>query len=385
MRRLALFCFIDAFGWDILRGVSFLEDVAPHRKELYTTFGYSSAAVPSILTGRLPEENGHWSCFYYSPATSPFRGIWWLHALRLLPRALTSRGRVRHVVSKLLKRRLRYTGYFQIYNVPLRHLHLFDYSEKKDMFVPGGVNRGRSIFDELHESGIPVHVSDWRLEEEENLAAAERALASAIPRFAFIYQGGFDLLLHLRGTRHPSVREKIAWYDARLRRLLALAEGAYDEVDFYVFSDHGQADVTDVHDLKAQVEALPLRFGKDYVAMYDSTMFRCWFHDDHAEEQIRGLLTGLAYGRVLEPEALRAMGAGLGEKLTGDLVFLLDEGQLIAPSFMGEKPVAAMHGYHPDAPGSYGMVASNRPVDQLQTIRDMHGVMLHSALEGRLA
>lgn len=380
---LALFCFIDAFGWEILERVPFLEDVAPYRRPLATTFGYSSAAVPSILTGRTPEENGHWSCFTFSPSTSPFR-MWWLAPLSfLLPHAVTSRSRFRSILSRLLQRRLGYTGYFQVYNVPLRSLRLFDYSEKRDLLRPGGVNRGRSIFDELHDRGVPAHVSNWRLSETANLAAAEAAVASGAPRFAFVYLGAFDALLHQVGTRAPAVAEKVAWYDERLRRLLERARAAYRDVAFYVFSDHGQANVSTVHDLKAAIDALPLRYGKDYVAMYDSTMFRCWFRSDRAERLIRDLLGSLTWGRVLTPDELRELGVGIGAKATGDLIFLLDEGHLVAPSFMGEKPVAGMHGYHPDAPGSHGMVVANRPLEGVESIRDMYGVMKRGALEAR--
>ncbi|MEE9182436.1 MAG: hypothetical protein V3U33_07725, partial [candidate division NC10 bacterium] len=139
MRNLSLFVFIDALGWEIVKDHPFLEGIAQTRRPLRTVLGYSSAAVPSILSGRTPSSHGNWSFFYYAPETSPFS---WLRPISLLPRALTDRGRVRRQLSKLVQKWLGYTGYFQLYNVPFRYVHLFDYCEKGDLFKPGGLNSG---------------------------------------------------------------------------------------------------------------------------------------------------------------------------------------------------------------------------------------------------
>ena len=72
-KKLAIYTFIDAFGWEIYQQYGFLNKLLPHSRKLETTFGFSSAADPSILTGRYPDEHGHWSSFYYSPETSPFK------------------------------------------------------------------------------------------------------------------------------------------------------------------------------------------------------------------------------------------------------------------------------------------------------------------------
>ena len=38
----------------------------------------------------------------------------------------------------------------------------------------------------------------------------------------------------------------------------------------------------------------------------------------------------------------------------------MDEGVLIVPSHMGERPIRAMHGYHPEAPHSYAALLTNQ-------------------------
>ncbi|MGD8207628.1 MAG: hypothetical protein PVH47_06090, partial [Thiohalocapsa sp.] len=145
-KTLSVVCFIDALGWEVLRGRSFLDERLPHRRRLRSTFGFSSACVPSILSGLTPREHGHWSFFYYDPEHSPFKA---LRPLGWLPASLVDRGRVRNQISKLVKRAWGYTGYFQLYNIPFDRIGLFDYCEKKDLFQPGGLNRGENIFDVL--------------------------------------------------------------------------------------------------------------------------------------------------------------------------------------------------------------------------------------------
>lgn len=347
----SLFIFIDSLGWEILKDHPFLEDIITTRVPLKTPLGYSSAAVPTILTGRVPSEHGHWSFYYYSPHTSPFKALRWL---AFLPTSIMERGRVRSYLSKIVKKALGYTGYFQLYNVPLKYIHLFDYCEKKDLFKPNGFNQGQGIFDVLYERGISYHVSNWRRPEQENLETAMREVGRDDIRFAFIYLAELDGLLHALGTKHPKIGEKIKWYEKKIRELYEAA-GGKDQVQLYVFSDHGQADVHTTVDLITNINALDLKFGKDYAVFYDSTMARFWFLTEKAEKLIRRMLDTIHVGRILSDQELMDLGAFWKDSRFGDLIFLVNEGVLIVPSFMGKKPLAAMHGYHPNSPGSYSV------------------------------
>ena len=85
---LPLFVFIDACGWEIIKNDPFLRELAPVRKRLTSVLGYSSACVPSILSGRWPAQHRNWSYFVYDPGNSPFQ---FLRRFRWLPKALTSR------------------------------------------------------------------------------------------------------------------------------------------------------------------------------------------------------------------------------------------------------------------------------------------------------
>src|SRR5438874_9089362 len=202
---LPLFVFVDACGWEIIKNDPFARAFAPNRKRLESVFGYSSACVPSILSGCWPEEHRNWSYFVYDPKNSPFKS---LRALRWLPSRVTSRRIFRRWLSKFIKHQLNFRGYFDLYNIPFKYISLYDFTEKKSPLQPGGMNRGANIFDYLSERGIPYHVSDPTKSEQANLAALASELEAERCDFAFLYWPGLDGLLHMAGNDSPEVPAK---------------------------------------------------------------------------------------------------------------------------------------------------------------------------------
>jgi hypothetical protein len=96
--------------------------------------------------------------------------------------------------------------------------------------------------------------------------------------------------------------------------------------------------------------------GRDYLAFFDSTMVRVWGDARAVDAAVAGL--GDA-GRLLSDDELRALGCWFPAREYGDAVVLANPGVLIVPSFMGAKPIAAMHGYHPDDAFSKGCFMSD--------------------------
>src|SRR5579859_1209486 len=230
---LPLFVFIDACGWEIIKDDPFLSEVAPQRRRLTSVFGYSSACVPSILSGRWPAEHRNWCYFVYDPANSPFKS---LRPLRWLPRAITSRRFFRRWLSRFVKAQLGFRGYFDLYNLPFEHLSLFDFSEKKSPLRQGGLNRGPNLVDFLEQRRIPYHVSTPESGEEANLATLKKDLQSERVDFAFLYWPGLDGLLHRVGNDSPEIGGKLRAYESWIGELLAVGQAHYKEIRLYVFS-----------------------------------------------------------------------------------------------------------------------------------------------------
>jgi len=162
---------------------------------------------------------------------------------------------------------------------------------------------------------------------------------------------------------------------------MAVAEQHYAEVRLYIFSDHGMANCDVLLDLKAKIEPLPLRVGKDYAVVYDSTMARFWFFNERAREQITAALKEVPQGRILPQSELKELRAPCDDGYFGELIFLANEGVLIVPSHMGERPIRGMHGYHPQAPQSYAMLCSNQTEipEDIAGITDIYRLMTRDA------
>ncbi len=355
-KSLSLFVFVDACGWEIIKGDPFVQTLAPHRRKLRSVFGYSSACVPSILAGRWPAETRNWCYFVYDPKNSPFKILRWL---RWLPRAITSRRIFRYRLGKLVKRMLNFRGYFDLYNIPFQHISLYDFTEKKSPLKPGGMNRGENIFDHLQARGIPYHVSDPSRTERGSLDAAIADIKSERVDFVFLYWAGLDGLLHRVGNKSPDVPAKLRAYEPWIAELMASAGEHYEQVKLHVFSDHGMANCDRHLDLRAKIDALDLQLGRDYAVVFDSTMARFWFFHDRARRLVTDCLQQVPQGRILPDSELKEMGTFFPDRYFGELIFLCDEGVLIVPSDMGERPITAMHGYHPDAPQSYASLLTN--------------------------
>jgi len=373
-KQLAIFVFIDAFGWELLQRHSFLDDTLVCKARLDTIFGYSSTCDPTILTGLMPQDHGHFSSFYFAPHESPFRACKYL---KYLPASITRRGRVRRLISRSVAGAYGYTGYFQLYNMPFDRLPLFGYAERRDLYQPGGINGGQAtIIDVWRDRGIRFSLSDWRRSEVENLSRLRKDIEGGEIEAAYLYLAAMDAVLHAKGTAAAEVTDKIAWYETQLRTVLKTANEHYGEVSLTIFSDHGMTDVIKVSDLMPRIEKLGLNFGVDYAAVYDSTMARFWFMHDDARLRISSALHAEPDGKILTEDELRAFGCDFPDHKYGDLFFVMDPGVVICPSFMGETRLAGMHGYDPAHEDSAAIFASTHPPAVLpKRLDDLYRVM----------
>jgi len=371
--KIAIYAFIDAFGWEIYQKYGFLDKLLPYSQKLETTFGFSSAADPSILTGRYPDEHGHWSSFFYSPETSPFKNF---DLLSFLPRQLFDRWRIRHWLSKLIAKYYHYTGYFELYSVPYSKLPYFDYLEKYDYFVPGGIIKTDTIFDWCVKHEIPYYCSNWRETEDNIIENNKRQIQQRNIHMNYLYLPKLDGLMHNYGTKHHKVEKKIRWLEKQVSEVYECACENYDNVSLYVISDHGMADVSGSLDLITIIESLGLHYGKDYVAMYDSTMARFWFKNSTARQVITSKLNDIEQGRIVSDQELEEMHVPHKDRKFGELFFLMEPGLMINPSYMGLKTIPGMHGYHPEDKHSYASILSNQEIPgNINSITDIRKTM----------
>ena len=221
------------------------------------------------------------------------------------------------------------------------------------------MNRGANIFDVLESAKVPYYVTDTLAPEEEHLRQLKADIETERIDFAFQYWAGLDGLLHMVGNDSPEIPLKLDHYEKWIGEVMDLAKQHYKHVDLHVFSDHGMANCDVLLDLRAKVDELGLKFGVDYAVVYDSTMARFWFLKPGSREKIESLLDSIPEGRTMPKEELQRYRAYFEGGDFGELIWLAEEGILIVPSHMGERPIRAMHGYHPTDPQSYATLFSN--------------------------
>ncbi len=374
-KKLSLFLFIDAFGWEVRqRHPDFLKGLIVDSKPLETILGYSSACDPSIISGLTPAEHKLWSSYFYDPEHSPFT---WTKPLGLLPDFIFNRGRVRGRMSRWVKKKCGITGYFQLYAVPFSQLHLFNYAEQKRIWEPGGLPQGRSVFDRMTERGIPYYTHNSDFNDEQRIESLHAHIENQSIEFAYCSLGGLDGLMHAKGNNHPDIGKLMNRYDAAFRELIAAAELYYEEVAWYVFTDHGMHNVTGSYDLISDIQALELKWNQEYCAFYDSTMARFWFKSENARAKIFQCLENHPQGRILPDDELKKYGVFFEDGQYGELIFLMNSGVQIAPSFMGIKPCAGMHGFDPADPDSKASISSGKPIPESVTgIQHIFNLML---------
>jgi hypothetical protein len=371
---LSIYVLVDALGWEIVKDRPFLDDLLPDRRWLTTILGYSSGAIPTILSGRTPSEHGHWNLFYHSPAHSPFR---WTRALRPLPRALTETRVARRVVKHVTRRLSGYTGYFSIYAYPIASLAEFDLTEKRDIYRPGGLDCP-SIFDAFEAHGVPYECYNYHAHTDAQiLDLAPRRVAESGARVLFLYLSGLDHYLHFHVDDAAGVSATLAWYEAGLRRVFEAATRHRSDVRMFVFSDHGMTPIRWTYDLRRDVTALGISTPHDYLAAYDSTMARFWVWTDAARRALTDLLIDHPCGQLLSPAELRRLGVWFEDGRYYHLLFLMKPGVLLSPSDMGTVRFAGMHGYHPSEPTADAVLLASAPVERMADhITDIHALLL---------
>jgi type I phosphodiesterase/nucleotide pyrophosphatase len=358
---LSIYVLVDALGWEIVRGRSFLDDELPDRRWLTTILGYSSGAIPTLLSGRTPSEHGHWNLFYRDPVRSPFR---WTRALAPLPRPLVENRVARRVLKSVARRVSGYSGYFSLYDYPVAHLAHFDLTEKRDIYQPGGLDCP-SLFDALRDGAIPYECYTYHSHTDARiLDLAPGRAAESGARVLFLYLSGLDHELHWHIHDPAHVRRVVDWYEAGLRRVWQAATRARGDVRMFVFSDHGMTPIRWTCDLRRDVATLGLSVPDDYLPAYDSTMARFWVFSDRARRALRALLAEHPCGQLLSPAELQRLGVWFEDGRYYDLLFLMKPGMLLCPSDMGSVRFAGMHGYHPSEPTADAVLLSSVPVDR---------------------
>ncbi len=371
--KASIFVLMDALGWEWIKDHPFLKEVAPYRRPLDSVLGFSTAAIPSILTGRFPDEHGRLSLFYRANGHSPFSK---LRLICAMPPAMVENRYARFAVKKIARRMNNLSGYFQLYGIPLSYLPKLDVCEKRNIYEPGGIPDSTSIFDLLESNGTPYKAYCYHDGPDDQLVASMEAdLRAGAAKFYFLYLAELDHFLHLHADDRAAAAQMLGKYSTALARLHKIALESYGAADIHVFGDHGMAPTVATIDVQAALAALPIK-AADYLCLLDSTMARFWFFSVRARELVTKALTEVDGGRWLEADDLIKLHSYFPDGKYGEQIFLTEAGTVIAPSHMGARALAGMHGFHPSAPHSRSAFVSSVDYgDSINQVTDIFGVM----------
>lgn len=368
---------IDALGHRLVKDWGVFNELCAPDGPVPSICGYSSACVPSLLTGRPPADHGHWGMYLRDPEHSifrPFAPMLWLTSGLLGRNGFTRRWITRALWHRGL------TGYFSLYEIPPTLLPQFDLCQRVDIYQAGAFPEFETPFDTAARRGLAHRIWTWNTPEEENRRGLEEAIRRGEDDFLFFYSPRLDSVMHTHGTRTSPTAACLKDFEAFTYRMLELAQGAYREVRLLVFGDHGMADVHSSHDIMGPLGSLGLRVPKDYLYFIDSTMARFWFFEPGVREQVEALLRALPGGRIVEDPELERLGIRFPDRRYGEMLFLADAGELFVPSFMGRGGPRAMHGYHPQDVDSDTILLGNYEHAAVGSIMDI-GPLIRRELE----
>jgi predicted AlkP superfamily pyrophosphatase or phosphodiesterase len=379
MPMLSIFVLIDALGWKYLEDREFLNDILPYRVPVKTILGFSSGAIPTILTGIPPSATGHWNLFYYDPKGSPF---WWLRPFHFLPDRVLDNRYTRKIIKELGRRVLGMGPLFDC-SVSPALLDKFNYVEKRNIYDPGGIPGSCSIFDSLEQQGIAHRIYSYHeLRDAQILDHALGDIRAGKASFYFLYLSEMDMFLHMHCNEPAEIEKQLKFYDDGLRGIFQAARRMDPEASMTVISDHGMTPIRHHHDLLETITGLGLRMPDDYLVVYDSTMARFWFFNERAKQSVQTCLKNLACGRIVPDDELRQLGVFFEDRRFGELVFLFHPAWILSKSdFNGTGWMPkGMHGYHPDDPYSDAIfLSSKEPPVPVRTIADIYGCMHETA------
>ena len=374
-----IFVLIDALGWKYLESREFLGDVLPYRAPLKTVLGFSSGAIPTILTGTPPSVTGHWNLFYYDPQGSPFR---WLRLFQFLPNKVLDNRYTRKILKELGRRVLGMGPLFDCAVSPAL-LDKFNYIEKHSIYGPGGIEGSSSIFDKLQQRGIKQRIYSYHdLTDAQILERSIQDIRAREASFYFLYLSEMDMFLHMHCNEPEQIERRLKFYDENLRKVLAAAREIDANSTMTVISDHGMTPIENRYDLLETITGLGLKMPQDYLVVYDSTMARFWFFNEAARDKVEECLANLPCGRIVPESELRQLGVFFEDRRFGETVFLLHPAWIVSKSDFngsGWSP-KGMHGYHPDDPYSDAIFLSTKePPIPVNTIADVFVCMEDAA------
>ncbi|MDD5598877.1 MAG: alkaline phosphatase family protein [Victivallaceae bacterium] len=352
-----VFIYLTGPGWYILKEHGFLEKHCRHQFPVRSQLGCSHAALLTALTGKTPDEHGHFSSYYFQDK-------------------VTLRETVRRLYRKLLGEK---SGYFGTYSIPMRNLKYFISSGHPYVhdLSPGCFAPLTSIIDMVQEKNLAHSIVGAQTGSPvQALKNVRNQLQDRSLNFAFIEINEMDELLHSTPHDFYKIDKKLRNYEHHIEKIISVGREVSSDFNLTVFSGHGMTFAPQRINIRKKIEALGMNYGLDYHAVYDPTMAFFWFKSKFARSIILDRLQELRHCKILSENEKKEYGIDFPDRRYGETMVLVEPGFQICPNDVLSCLPAGMHGYAPDHPDSLGACLSTRPIYPGPTqVKDFFNIM----------
>ena len=220
----------------------------------------------------------------------------------------------------------------------------YDYGFKHPTFL-SNLNFDRVLYSE-------IGVNDKKVFEK-----AIKVMKEDKPERLFVSTAELDGVMHHYGKESSKYTDQINLIDDYIPKLISEFKNIHEEKGkYFIFSDHGMCGVTEAVEFDIR-KVLGKPGSSTYSYFIDATFFRVWLNDKSLEEKLVNAFDALGKGHVLSESEREKF--GLVNVSHGDVIYLLDEEKMFAPSFFGNTVCKAMHGYDPILESQQGTIISN--------------------------
>jgi len=347
MKKDRIIFFVDAYPFEEKHELKKTANIFKSITALQPSFGYS-VNVKSVLFARLsPDDTGFLNEWTFNPKN----GYKTILIPYFLDKIIRYNRFIKRVISKV---------FAKLYRINFRDIPLSLLSSMEDI--------GVSAYDDDYPFETVFTKNNIKRYTHTNYGSDTNAFEKLCedlqedpkPKQCFLAMADFDHIMHKYGMKSKEYYAEIRNVDAKLSKLWGILEKRNNSPELLLISDHGMTPVSE--GIQFNVEKYISGFQKDYFYFIDATMARIWILNDKKRDEIEDWLEGSnTPGMILDLETRKKW--GITSEKFGDIIFLLDDGKMFIPNFIGDLGCKAMHGYLPTHATQLGIIASTKKLD----------------------
>jgi hypothetical protein len=351
------FILIDALGAE-----SISYETTPHildifnkgqKRQLKTILGYSSAAIPSILSGVYPDKHERWNSFVKSEKKSPF------HLFKILApvdriKNRTIRRLIKSSLSMIIQHFNLISGYdtLDIHDIPIKFIEQFDNIEK--VLLPGktGYLDYPTIFELLNKKKVEYTLTGFPKKIEEVIKDIKKGDNTD---FIYVYVSDYDSSSHQYGVHSEQNKKSLLKIDHNIHTIHKAIQSKWgNDFNLILASDHGMSDIKYIFNVEKDILGIYNDHKGEFTYFLDSTMARFWYNNEDIKKIIQAKLKSYKQGILLNEEQKITLHIP-NNIMYGEDIFVVKDNTLIFPNFLNLKIIKGMHGYLPENSSQNGV------------------------------